>query len=99
MSLGNLGWARREHMFRRGAQLRLQSIGNSFRNVAFDRENISKFAIVDVGPEMCVGQSVDQLHINTYLIADLLHTAFEDVRHPELFRDLGQIFGSTLETL
>ena len=48
---------------------------------------------------MCVGQRVDQLHIDPDLIAGLLHTAFEDVSHPELLRDIGQIFRSTLETL
>ena len=86
-------------MFRRAAQLRPQSIGNTFRNVAFDRKNVGQFAVINVGPEMCVGHRIDQLHIDPDLIADLLHTAFEDVRHPELPRDIGQIFWSTLEML
>src|ERR1700682_6850619 len=54
MRLGVFSWARRKHMFRRAAQLRPQSIGNTFRNVAFDRKNVRQFAVVNVGPEMCV---------------------------------------------
>ena len=62
----------------------LQRLGDSFRDLAFDREDVSQFSIVSVGPKMRVGQRVDQLHIHAHLIVRLLHAAFEDVHHTQL---------------
>ena len=62
----------------------LQRVGNCFRDLALDCENVSQFAIVSVGPEMRIGQRVDQLHIHADLIVRFLHAAFEDVGDAEL---------------
>jgi len=58
MSFGIFGRARREDMFRRAAQLRLQRISNTFRNVALDREDVGQFTIVRIGPKMRIGQRI-----------------------------------------
>ena len=40
---------------------------------------------------MPICPSVDQLCVHPHLPADALHTAFEQMRYPELFPDLAQI--------
>ena len=82
--------------FLRAGESCLQRLGDSFRNLAFDREHIGQFSIVSVGPKMRVGQRVDQLHIHAHLIVRLLHAALQDVRHAKFPRDIAQIVRRTL---
>ncbi len=77
----------------------LQRLGDRFRDFAFDCENIRQFPIVSVSPKMCVGESVDELHIHPDLIARFLHAAFQNVGHPKLLRDLGKIVRCAFEML
>ena len=80
------------------AQLHLQGIGDSFRDLALDRKDIRQFSIEGVGPEMRVGQRVDQLHIHAHLVVRLLHAAFEDVRiTPNCFAICGRLSGELLK--
>ena len=37
---------------------------------------------------------LDQLHVDVHAIAGLLNASFEHIGHPQLARDLGQIFRS-----
>lgn len=80
---------RRHHLFLRAGELRLQLIGNRFRDVAFDSEDISQFAIVDFCPEMRIRERIDQLHIHAHLIVCFLNAAFQNVQCAELLRDVG----------
>ena len=48
---------------------------------------------------MRVARGVNQLHIHTNLVGRSLHTAFKDVRHPKLLRDLREIVRRTFEPL
>src|SRR5438045_3302219 len=64
-------------------QLGPQRVGNRFRNVALNFENVGQLAIVNLGPEMRARECVDQLHIDPHLIVCSLHAAFEDVRSEE----------------
>ena len=40
---------------------------------------------------MFVGRSANELSVNAHLVTSLLHTAFEDVCHPKLTRNLRQV--------
>ena len=78
---GRIGcWLRRHHLFFRAGELRLQCVGDRFRDIALDRKNVREFAIVDFRPQMRVGQGIDQLHIDADLIVRLLNAAFENVQ-------------------
>ena len=96
-----MGFRILRRLFRYGGFLRagescLQRLGDSFRDLAFDREDVGQFSIVSVGPKMRVGQRVDQLHIHAHLAVRLLHAALQNVRHAKLPRDIAQIVRSTL---
>src|ERR1700736_4941655 len=45
--------------FFRATQLRLQRVGNCFRNLALDREYVGQFSIEGIGPKMAVGNGVE----------------------------------------
>src|SRR5439155_3515096 len=64
-----------------------------------DRENVGQFSIVSVGPEMRVGQRVDELNVYANLIAGFLYAAFQNVRYAEALCDLAQVFGGAFEML
>ena len=72
---------------------------NRLRNVAFDRENVSQFSIVGLGPKMRVGHGIDQLHIHPDLIIRLLNAAFENIHDAKLLCDVTQIFRRAFEML
>ena len=77
-----------DHLLLRAGQLGPQRVGNRFRNVALNFENVGQLAIVNLGPEMRAGECVDQLHIDPHLIVCSLHAAFEDVSDAELLCDV-----------
>src|SRR5262249_23526911 len=81
----------RYHLLLLTGQLRLQRFGDRCRDVAFDCENISQFAVVSVRPELGTGLRVDQLHIDPHLIGRFLDATLKNVRYAELLRDLGEI--------
>src|SRR5439155_24662795 len=99
MRLEIFSWAGGKHMFRRAAQLRLQRLGDRFRNLALNRKDISQFSIEGFSPKMRVSEGVDKLHIHANLIIRFLHASFEDVRDAELLRDLGKIVRCAFEVL
>src|SRR4029077_9974830 len=80
-------------------KLCLQSVGNRLCDVAFDRKDVGQFPIISLRPKMRVGQRINELHIDAYLIVRFLHAAFENVRHTELLRDLGKIIRRAFEML
>ena len=55
-------------VFSEPVSLRLQRLGDRFRDLAFDRENVGQLTIVSVGPKMRVGQRVNELHIHPHLV-------------------------------
>src|SRR3546814_426840 len=69
----------------------LQRSRDPARDLAFDAEDVVQGALVALGPEMMVGPRIDQLHRNQDVVADLLHAAFDDVRHAQFLRDLLQV--------
>ena len=92
-------WLRRHHLLFRAGELRLQGVGDRFRDVRFDSENIGELAIVNFGPEMCVRHRIDQLHVDAHLIVRLLDTAFENVEDAKLLCDVRQILRRAFEFL
>src|ERR1700693_5828411 len=99
MRFGIFGWLCRDCDLLRASQLCLQSVGNCLCDLSLNCKNVSQFAIVSVGPEMSVGQSVDELHIHADLVIGFLRAACEDVRDAELSRDLPQVVRRGLESL
>ena len=81
------------------AEVRLQSLGDRLCNFRFGRKDISQLAIVSLGPEMRVGQCIDELHIYANLVRCLLNAPLENVRNTKLFRDLGEVARFALITL
>jgi len=65
-------------------------------SITLDGEDVLEFAIVALRPEMTVGLRIDQLQVDVHLLAGLLHAAFEDVGHSQLFADIAQIVRCTL---
>src|SRR3546814_8446726 len=57
-------------------------------DLAFDAEDVVQGALVALGPDVVVGPGIDQLHRNQNVVADLLHAAFNDMRHAQFPRDL-----------
>ena len=80
-------------------QFRAQCIGDGFRDLAFYDKDVGQLPIVNVRPEMRVGDGVDQLHIHADLVAGLLHAPFEDIHYAELLRDIAQIRRRAFESL
>src|SRR5438874_10209289 len=81
-----LCWSSRERAgFRRG-KFRLERIGDLLRDLALHGKDIFHLAVVRFGPEMRIGASVDQLHVNAHFVGGLLHTAFQNGRDSELLR-------------
>ena len=83
--LGRLG---SDRTLLRTRELRLQRIGNRFRDFALDRKNVGQFPIECVRPKMSVRRRFDQLHVDADLVCRLLHAAFEDVCYAKLLCDL-----------
>ena len=48
---------------------------------------------------MCVGNGINQLHVDADLIVRFLHAAFENVGHAKLFPDLGKVIRRAFEML
>src|SRR5215467_10882774 len=72
-------------------QLRTQRLGDSFSDLALNREYVSQLSIIGLGPEVGIGLSVNQLNIDPHLIRSFLDATLKDVRHAKLLRDLGEI--------
>jgi Tetratricopeptide repeat len=51
-------------------------------------KNIRQVAVVALRPQMPASRCLDQLHRDPHPIADLAHTAFEDIAHAEVAADL-----------
>ena len=74
-----------------GGKFRLQLIGNHLGDLALDGENVIERAIIAFGPNVCVGAGIDQLRAYPHAATGPLHTAFQNMRDPELLRDVTQI--------
>ena len=83
----------------RTGQFCLQRVRDVRRDVAFDREDVSKLSIVSFRPKMRVILGVDQLHMHSHLVTGFAHAAFENVRDAKLLRDIRQMRACTFETL
>ena len=79
--------------------MRLKFLGDAFRDLAFNREDVGQLAIVNVSPEMAIGRRLDQLDVDAHLVRRTLHATFEDVRDAQLPRDFRQVIRRTLEVL
>ncbi len=73
-------------------ELGVELVGNGAGHLAFHSKDIVEFAIIAFRPEMLVRGSANQLNIYFYGVGDLLHAAFEDVRHAQLFANFAQVF-------
>ena len=73
--------------FLRAGESCLQRLGDRFRDVAFDRENVGQLAIESFGPEVRIARSVYELDIHAHW-SSALHAPLENMRHPELASDL-----------
>jgi hypothetical protein len=61
------------------------------RDFRLDREDIRQLAIVTVRPEMCIRACIDELGGHADAVSGALDAAFEDVRHFQRLRDLGEV--------
>ena len=74
-----------------GRELRLQLIGNGFRDLTLNSKNIRQIAIVRLRPQMRVIAGIDQLRVDPHFVRCALHAALDQVRHAELLSDFAQI--------
>src|SRR5439155_835075 len=74
-------------------EFRLQCFGHGCRDFRFNAEDVFKFPIVTLSPEMLVGRRLNQLNVDVDLIGGFLDTPFEYVRDSKLTSNLRQIAG------
>ena len=91
MRFGAFSGARVERLFLGAAQFRLQTVGDFFRDFAFDRENIRQLTIIFVGPKMRIVLCIDQLNVDAHLIGRFLNGPFHNVGHAKSLRNFGEI--------
>ena len=75
---------------------RAQRGGDGDGDFALDAEDVVELAVVDLGPQMPVGRSLDQLDVDAHRVAFALHAAFQNVGDAELPCELAQIAGPAL---
>ena len=72
-------------------EFRLQTVGDFFRDFAFDRKNIRQLTIIFVGPKMRIVLCIDQLNVDAHLIGRFLNGPFHNVGHAKSLRNFGEI--------
>ena len=77
-------------------KLRLQSVGDFLRHFALHRENIFEIAIVSLRPQVRIGPSVNELHIDANLIAGFLNGPLEQGCDTKFVGDRLQVIGFAL---
>ena len=78
-------------VFSRAERLACNWSGNRGRDLALNREYISKVAVISLSPERPIGGHIDQLSVDAHPIARSLDGSFHDTRNTELLADLAQI--------
>src|SRR5206468_744973 len=58
-------------------ELGVELVGDGTGDFAFHTEDVIEFTIVAFGPEMFVGGSTNELHVDVHRIGNFLHTALE----------------------
>jgi hypothetical protein len=78
----------------------LQRGGHGPGDFLFDREDVFELAVVALGPQVRIGFCLDQLQVDQHLVADALHTPFEqrgdaefDAHGFQIVRMAGVFFG------
>src|ERR1700755_1887031 len=72
-------------------QLELQCIHDRMANLVLDCENISKVAIVTLGPQMSAAEAINELGRDSNPIADLSNASFQNVADSKLLSDVADI--------
>src|SRR5262245_39740920 len=60
-------------------------------HLVLDREDILELPIVALGPAMCAGQGIDELHRDTNPITTAANASFQDVTHAEFSAHLPHV--------
>jgi hypothetical protein len=69
---------------------------DGMRNFILQRENVLDPAIVTISPTVRTGLRIDELSRNAHTLTRPAETAFEEIMHAELARDLTHIGALTL---
>ena len=69
-------------------ELRLQLVGNGLGDFALDGEDVIKWTIVMLRPQVRVGARIDQLRTHAHSTAPPLHASFQNMSHTELLSNL-----------
>ena len=77
--------------FSRRRQLSVQLIGDRLCDFALNREDVIKWTIVMLRPQVRVGARIDQLRTHAHSAAPPLHASFQNMCHTELLANLAQI--------
>src|SRR5205807_3863925 len=72
-------------------ELRVQRIRDLLRHGRLDSEPVRQVAVVQLGPELAVGASIDQLRLDAHAISGALHAALDDGSDTQRRADLAQI--------
>src|SRR4029079_13244270 len=90
------GWWTRHPCALRGRGLHADSFGNFSAHLLLDGKNIGNAAIEPIGPEIVAGGYIDELRVETDLIACPPHAAIDDKAHAKLTADIRQNDGLPL---
>ena len=91
---------KRGHVFRRWLfdlplfirrELRLQLVGDRFRDFTLNRKDVGEIAIVSLRPKMRIVAGVDELRIHSHPTAGTLNTSFYHIGDAEFVCDLTEV--------
>ena len=69
----------------------MKLLGNFFRDLTLDCEQIIQIAVVFLSPDVRVGARVDQLRVHVKNRAGSADTAFQDMRYSQIISNLTEI--------
>src|SRR5205085_12483136 len=91
---------KRSHVFRRRLfdlalfiwrELRLQLVGDRFRDLTLNSKDVGKIAIVSLRPKMGIVAGVDELRVHSHPTAGTLNTSFYHMGDAEFVCDLTEV--------
>src|SRR5438128_1894185 len=72
-------------------ELGLKLVGDFLGNLALNRENIGKIAIIGLRPKMRIGAGVNELRHYSDAVSRALNTSFQHMGHAELLPNFEQV--------